>query len=171
MNRLSIEDRSRVIGCLVEGNSQRATVRMAENERIRPTQDPKDSGKSRQRSHRNAAGHPGEPSQSFNHPLKRHFPAPSDCAITRLRAQIEIAQRKSKYGFGTPLWRDVETVCAHAEKLAEALRNLFRLVEIGVLVRDISHDADPKWYLKAIELTQVLKAAQTVLSDWQKEAK
>jgi hypothetical protein len=28
MNRLSIEERSRVIACLVEGNSQRATFRM-----------------------------------------------------------------------------------------------------------------------------------------------
>lgn len=28
MNRLSTEERSRIIACLVEGNSQRATVRM-----------------------------------------------------------------------------------------------------------------------------------------------
>src|SRR5687767_8879571 len=28
MNRLSLEDRSRILGCLVEGNSMRATARM-----------------------------------------------------------------------------------------------------------------------------------------------
>lgn len=50
------------------------------------------------------------------------------------------------------------------EKMREALAGLFNMIESGVLVRDISHDADPKWYLKAMELTQALGAAQQALA-------
>ena len=30
MNRLSLQDRTRILGCLVEGNSMRATARMCD---------------------------------------------------------------------------------------------------------------------------------------------
>ncbi len=46
----------------------------------------------------------------------------------------------------------------------EALKELFKLVESGVLVRDTIHDADPKWYLKAMELTSVLQKAHALLA-------
>lgn len=54
----------------------------------------------------------------------------------------------------------IDNTVQERDQLREVLGELFALIESGVLVRDVSHDADPKWYLKAMELTQVLKKAQ-----------
>jgi hypothetical protein len=80
-----------------------------------PTQDPKDSQKSRQRSHRNAPGHSSE---SLNHPLKRHFPAPNarEGWLTYHPASgkpVEVVTRE-----------DYDWLRNHAAKLAEALREI-----------------------------------------------
>lgn len=52
---------------------------------------------------------------------------------------------------------------AAAPDLLEALQGLFAMIEAGTLVRDISHDADPKWYLTALELTKALSNAKTAI--------
>jgi hypothetical protein len=60
---------------------------------------------------------------------------------------------------------DLAEIIDQRDRARESLRNLFALVESGVLVRDTSHDADPKWYLKAIELARVLTAAHDEIKE------
>lgn len=50
------------------------------------------------------------------------------------------------------------------QQVRDALKGLFGMVETGVLVRNTSHDHDPKWYLKAMELTQALCKVQAALA-------
>ncbi len=49
--------------------------------------------------------------------------------------------------------------------VVEALRDIMKLVEAGVLVRDISHDAETGWALHQLPLLLTLKAAQQALAD------
>lgn len=49
----------------------------------------------------------------------------------------------------------------HADAgLLAALKGLFGMIEAGTLVRDTSHDSDPKWFLTAIELSRLLQQTQ-----------
>jgi chromosome segregation ATPase len=50
------------------------------------------------------------------------------------------------------------------QKAEDALAGMFGMVEAGTLVRDASHDHDPKWFLTAMELAQVLAKAKSALS-------
>ena len=56
---------------------------------------------------------------------------------------------------------------AEIERLEDALRDLFAMMDEGLLVRDISQDHDPMWALRALEFTQRLAKAQQVLSPTQ----
>lgn len=52
---------------------------------------------------------------------------------------------------------------AQRDELLATVKGIFGLLDSGVLVRDTSHDADPKWYLKALELTSVLAKAKAAM--------
>lgn len=60
---------------------------------------------------------------------------------------------------------------AAAPELLAACQGLFALIESGTLVRDTSRDADPKWYLTAMELTRALQAAAAAIANAQGGAK
>ncbi len=49
------------------------------------------------------------------------------------------------------------------DDLAEALEELYALIEDGVLVRDVSHDGEPGWALKQLPLVRSLGKAQGAL--------
>jgi hypothetical protein len=46
---------------------------------------------------------------------------------------------------------------------AEALRDMFAMIDEGLLVRDISHDHEPDFYMKAIQFSMRLAKAKKAL--------
>ena len=53
---------------------------------------------------------------------------------------------------------------AAAPDLLEALKDIFALMDEGILVRDISNDHKPDWSIKALKLTQILKTAYDAIA-------
>lgn len=53
---------------------------------------------------------------------------------------------------------------SHAEML-EALRGMLRLMDDGLLVRDISRDHEPGWAVRQMPLVMGIKRAQTALAN------
>jgi hypothetical protein len=52
-----------------------------------------------------------------------------------------------------------------AAALEDALREIFALIDEGLLVRDISRDHEPGWAVRSMELVGRLKQARAVLED------
>lgn len=55
----------------------------------------------------------------------------------------------------------LEEICKRQEA---ALSSLMRLIDDGVLVRDISHDNEDGWALRQLSLVTALKQAQQALA-------
>lgn len=58
---------------------------------------------------------------------------------------------------------ELQQLRAQNAALRKALRDLMGLVDSGVLVRDISKDAESGWSLKVLDLVQKLQAAEAAL--------
>jgi hypothetical protein len=58
---------------------------------------------------------------------------------------------------------DIKRLTAELAEARGVLTELYGLVENGILVRDCSKDADPKWYLTAISLTQTLAKSRAAI--------
>lgn len=88
--------------------------------------------------------------------------------IERLKRMLNFAEngdlvmykRESEYYF-----KQLEELGREVERLREALRDLFALMDEGFLVRDISRDAEPDWALKMIPFVQRLQKAKAALGE------
>lgn len=58
----------------------------------------------------------------------------------------------------------IATALNGQEGLVSAIEGLMGMIEAGILVRDCSKDADPKWYLTAMQLTAALSAARSAIA-------
>jgi hypothetical protein len=69
-------------------------------------------------------------------------------------------------------FRQLETTRkAHAERLAAALRDVFVMIDTGLLVRDISEDHKPDWAMRQLKFVQRLATDQAALEEWRKASK
>ena len=64
---------------------------------------------------------------------------------------------------GLPVKANAKLIAA-APELLEALEFLFKAMDDGWLVRDISHDAEPDWAIKAMSFVQGLKRGHTAIA-------
>lgn len=51
------------------------------------------------------------------------------------------------------------------DRAVMALKGLMARIEDGTLCRDVSRDHEPMWVSRAMELVEILNAAQSVLSE------
>lgn len=83
------------------------------------------------------------------------------------RPDVEKFEYRAKQGIRMEILQaaDMLSLCAYVLRLEQALDDVMKSVEDGLLVRDTSHDAQPDWAVRQILMVTALANTQAALSE------